>query len=83
MNRPPRGVWYEASNQRWRVRRYRNRKAFLVGYFDTLAEALSAHSQLDTQLQTIPQRKRADRTEEAIPVARFSSLLAIALAQEI
>ena len=57
----PRGVWYEADRDRWRVRRYRNNKAYLAGYFATKHEAVLALASLDAKLERIPKIRCARR----------------------
>lgn len=70
----PKGIWYDAPNRRYRVRKYKNRRAYLAGYYDTFDEALSALSSLDVQLSTVATRKRGERREAAVPRARFGEL---------
>jgi hypothetical protein len=73
----PAGVWYDAPNRRYRVRRYKNRIPYLVGYFPTLEAALEAHAALSTQLSGVRQLKRGERVA-AKPTA--TSFLAVATA---
>lgn len=49
----PVGIWYEEPRQRWRVRLYRNQRAW-VKYYRSEAEALVGHAQLKEQLAAIP-----------------------------
>ena len=57
-HKTPRGVWYEADRDRWRVRRYRNNKAYLAGYYATKHEAVLALAVLDAKLKRIPKIRR-------------------------
>lgn len=75
----PAGVWYDAPNRRFRVRRYRNARAYLVGYFANLDDALAAKQRLDAELAAIPAQRRADRTEARVPPTRFAAFAAAAL----
>jgi len=63
----PRGIWYEAPKQRFRVRKYHNKVAYLKGYYRTYAEALVALEELEEYLSTIP-KERKDRRRK--PVSR-------------
>lgn len=56
----PRGIWYEAPKQRFRVRKYHNKVAYLKGYYPTFSEALIALEELEDYLSTIP-KERKDR----------------------
>lgn len=76
MSAVPRGVWYDAPNRRWRVRRYKNRKAYLVGYFDTLEQAVAAHAELDRSLNA----PTAAPAQHGVPSGRFFDLARAALA---
>ena len=69
----PRGIWFEAAKNRYRVRKYRNRIPYLIGYFPTLAEAQAALSQLDEKLTGIPKRRRR-HTHRPPPCASFSGV---------
>lgn len=80
MSALPKGIWYDAPNRRYRVRRYKNRVPYLVGYFDTVEEALAAHAQLDTKLSGIRQHRRGERIAASAPAATFSAFARAALA---
>lgn len=79
MSQPlPKGIWYDAPNRRWRVRRYKNRVPYLVGYFATLEAALEAHAELSEKLTTVRQLKRGER-EIAKPTAASFCAMATAM----
>lgn len=58
----PRGLWFDAERNRWRVRLWRNTKMF-ISYHDTYEEALSAHTALKAVTRMVPKRVRRTRTE--------------------
>lgn len=66
-NTLPRGIWYEAPKQRFRVRKYHNKVAYLKGYYRTFEEAQVALVELEAYLSTIP-KERKDRRRK--PVSR-------------
>jgi hypothetical protein len=82
MSALPRGIWYDAPNRRYRVRRYKNRVPHLVGYFGTLEEAMAAHAHLDTKLAGIRQHRRGERVAASAPAATFSAFARAALAEQ-
>lgn len=61
----PRGIWYEAPKQRFRVRKYHNKVAYLKGYYPTFTEAQVALVELEKYLSTIP-KERKDRRRQAV-----------------
>lgn len=69
----PRGIWFEADRNRYRIRRYRNGRAF-VRYRDTLEAALTAYEELSQQLDDIPKLSRGARRKGRVPVGTFSGL---------
>lgn len=62
-----RGLWYEATRKRWRVRLYRNHTSFHAGYFDTRAEAEAALVELKRKIEQIPKRKRNEKVAGPVP----------------
>lgn len=48
--KPPRGIWYEASKNRWRVRLYKNKRSHLAGYYPTYERALEVYTKLKNHL---------------------------------
>lgn len=61
MSNLPKGIWYEKSRNRYRVRLYRNQTPYLGGYYKTIPEALHALAQLKQDLEEIaptPRRKK-------------------------
>jgi hypothetical protein len=80
----PRGIWFDEqrdSPNKYRLRRYRNKKQYLVGYFPTLAEAVAEKEKLDARLGKIPKVRRADKAVAVIPAARFRDLVRAARAE--
>lgn len=65
----PRGIWYERSRKRYRVRLYRNHTTHHAGYFDTEEEAQVALDQLKDKLAKIPKRKRNAKVVGRVPSA--------------
>jgi len=61
----PRGIWYEAPKQRFRVRKYHNKVAYLKGYYPTFIEAQAALDELEEYLLTIP-KERKDRRRKLV-----------------
>lgn len=53
----PRGIWFEADRNRYRIRLYRNGRSY-VRYRDTLDEALAVYQELSQQLEAIPKLAR-------------------------
>lgn len=61
-----RGLWFDEPRKKWRVRLYRNGKAFSPepqAYFDTEEEAIAAYEALKNKLNEIPKRRRAVNTD--------------------
>jgi hypothetical protein len=75
----PTGVWYDAPNRRYRVRRYKNRVPYLVGYFTTLEEALAAHAQLSVRLASVKRRQAGERVAASAPATTFFAFARAAL----
>ena len=65
----PRGIWYEADRDRYRVRLYRNKIPYLVGYYRSLPDAEQALSNLRTKISTI--RKQRHTTAQRVPCSTF------------
>lgn len=65
----PRGVWYEADRDRYRVRLYRNKIPYLVGYYKTQADAEAALAGLRSKIQTI--RKHRHNAAQRVPCSTF------------
>lgn len=63
----PRGIWYEAKYNRYRVRLYRNKVPHLIGYFPTEEAAVKALEILKERLKKIPKRSRRDSKAPASP----------------
>ena len=61
----PKGIWYEAPKQRFRVRKYHNKVAYLKGYYPTFEEASVALDELEEYLLTIP-KERKDRRRKLV-----------------
>jgi hypothetical protein len=49
----PVGIWYEAPRSRYRVRLYRNQRAW-VSYYPTEVAARAAYAKLKAELEAIP-----------------------------
>jgi adenylate cyclase class IV len=73
----PRGIWYERDRERFRIRKYRNGRAF-VQYRDTLGEALQALKEIESKVQSIPKLPRGARQMGVVPVGTFSGLAKVA-----
>jgi hypothetical protein len=69
----PRGVWFEEDRSRYRIRRYRNGRAY-VRYRDTPDAALKAYDELSRELAAIPKLPRGARRTGAVPVGTFTGL---------
>lgn len=72
MDKLPRGIWYEADRDRYRVRLYRNTVPYLVGYYKTRDEACEALSGLRGRLQKTPKRRHSHA--QAVPCSTFRGL---------
>ena len=74
--RLPRGIWYERSKNRYRVRRYRNHVTYLAGYFSTEEEAMAALAELDAFLDSIPRERRSAASQSVVhvPVGSFAGV---------
>ena len=69
----PRGIWFEAERNRYRVRLYRNGRSYLR-YRDTLEDALTAYEELSRQLVATPIRSYGERRRGTVPVGTFTGL---------
>jgi hypothetical protein len=69
----PRGIWYEAEKNRYRVRKYRNSKSYLV-YCGTEEEAREVLIRIKAVIARIPRRSRKERETRAISAPKFGSL---------
>jgi hypothetical protein len=69
----PRGIWHDVEKNRYRVRLYRNGKAYLR-YRKTLSEALDAYDELKKKLANIPVMSREEARRGVVPKATFSSM---------
>lgn len=58
----PKGIWYEVSKRRFRVRRYHNKVTYLKGYYRTFDRAAAALHELNEELSLIPKEKRNRRS---------------------
>lgn len=65
----PRGIWYEAARDRYRVRLYRNKIPYLVGYYKTRCEAESALLGLRSKIKGIT--KHRHNVAQRVPCANF------------
>lgn len=71
----PRGIWFESSRDRYRVRKYRNGVPHLI-YCKTEAQARAALKDLQAMLETEPKvRTSGNRLKGAVPAATFSALV--------
>lgn len=64
--KPPRGLWFDEGKQRWRVRLYRNGRAYLPrpdAFFEKYDEALAAHTALKAEIKAIPRTRTAVETD--------------------
>ena len=50
----PRGIYYEESKRRYRVRLYKNKVPHLKGYYRTLEDALIGLAELKERIESIP-----------------------------
>lgn len=71
----PRGVWFEAAKNRYRVRRYRNHITYLAGYYPTAEQAIAALKELDEFLDSIPRERRSSDSTVQVPVGSFSGVV--------
>lgn len=69
----PRGVWYEESRNRYRIRKYRNNKPYLL-YRATREEALEAYKQLCEKVAKIKRHKRGEKISGPVPTSTFAGL---------
>lgn len=69
----PKGIWYDAEKNRYRIRRYRNNKPYLR-YRRTEEAALEAYKELTEQLAKIPILSREQMKRGRVPKAKFASL---------
>lgn len=69
----PRGIWFDAEKNRYRVRRYRNGKAYLR-YRRTREAALTVHAELKEELAKIPKLTRAQMRRGVVPKATFAGM---------
>jgi len=75
MNEPlPRGIWFDADRQRYRIRRYRNGQPF-VAYRETESEAREVFKEITEKIESIPKRRRGEQTQGIVPVGTFSGLV--------
>jgi len=61
-----RGLWFDATKQKWRVRLYRNGKAYMpepCAYFETEPEARAAYEALKAAVTAIPRKRRSPNDE--------------------
>lgn len=65
----PRGIWYEAERNRYRVRLYRNKIPYLVGYYRSLPDAQDALENLRGKIQRI--RKCRHNVARPVPCSTF------------
>lgn len=70
----PRGIWYEADRDRYRVRRYRNGRAYLH-YCPTEEEALATLAAVNEELSKIKKMRREERRAGPVPVGSFSGMI--------
>ena len=69
----PRGIWFEADRNRYRIRLYRNGRPYLK-YRDTLEAALTAYQELSRELEAMPRRPHGERRRGSVPVGTFTGL---------
>lgn len=75
--RLPRGIWFEASKTRYRVRLYKNGVSYLRGYFASLEDARVALNNLREELErvpTLPRRPRAGTRSAPVPVGTLAGI---------
>lgn len=61
-----RGLWFDKTKNKWRVRLYRNGKTYVpegCAYFDTESEAREAYEALVRAVAAIPRQRRAPNQE--------------------
>jgi hypothetical protein len=66
MNDRARGLWFDETKKKWRVRLYRNGKSYVpqpCAYFDTELEAREAYEALRAAISEIPKKRRTPNTE--------------------
>ena len=63
----PKGIWYEKSRNRYRVKLYKNATPHLAGYFRTPAEALQAYHKLKNKLNKIPKTRKQKKPAFIFP----------------
>ena len=71
----PKGIWYEAGRQRYRVRLYRNNTKYPGGYYRTLDEALVAREELKTKLEAIPKLRRGQYHQRTLNAPTMEGLM--------
>lgn len=69
----PRGIWFDAEKNRYRVRRYRNGVPFLR-YRRTREKAIEAYEDLAKELAKIPKLSREQLKRGVVPKASFAGL---------
>jgi hypothetical protein len=69
----PRGIWFEASRARYRVRKYRNGTSHLV-YCKTLKEARIALKEIQEALKSEPKVRGQPRLSGVVPSATFTAM---------
>lgn len=57
----PKGIWYEESRERYRVKLHKNNVTYMAGYFTCLNAALAAHAALVRKLERIPKIAKGKR----------------------
>lgn len=70
----PRGIWFEADRARYRIRRYRNGRAWYQ-YRPTLEEALTAFAEMSAMVAKIPKLRRGERMAGPVPVSSFAGMM--------
>lgn len=66
----PKGLWYEARYERYRVRLYQAGRAYLAGYYPTEREARSALRKLQERLKTQPRTPGISFRERAFALRK-------------
>lgn len=69
----PRGIWFDAEKNRFRVRRYCNGKPYLR-YRRTREAAISTFEDLREELAKIPKLTRAQMRRGVVPKATFAGI---------